>query len=1329
MRMLAVPLLGLRFIKSAPGEHWITIHPHGTGANAAGENVKGRHVLIDGDGRIVGGAVPKTAQGKHITSWWKEQAQSEPKLHEHLRGHGVAFTHHPAGHLQTGHGFREGKNKWGKPEAEYGHVKVLASANAPDGYMGLDSAFADKDRIKALGAKFGPQIGLQTKAWYLPIDKLPKLLKEMPHAEVTAKAVSRYEDWAQSQTDTTQLAHIKKVENAATEQAQRAETVQPFQLPAGMKREAMAHGDLHNYQKAGVQFLLDQKRAILGHGVGLGKTLESITAARAAQEKGAGRFLILCPSSRKYGWQDEIQKFSDASSVVLDASLTPKQQQARWAQIEAEQPHFVITNYETLQKPELAEKLHALAPNVIADEAHRVKNSKAKTTQGFQQWKDAPYAWLLTATPFPNGQPAETYTMLSHTQPGVVGSWKQFARDHVVFQEVSTPFGRVQKPIALKNVSQLREKLQRVVQIKQMTDPDVGLQLPDRRRVDVRLDMTKEQHKMYATMADQIAGEIAGMSDADFQRASAQVLVKLKRLEQIALDPDLVREPDQRTGDLSPKESWAVETITDHLSDPKNRGMVVFCDTRLPLDKIHAALKKEGITAHKITGSESPAQRQETERQFSAGQVAVVLATSAAEEGMNLQHGSHTLMHLDVPWVPKSVTQREGRVHRQGQPSPFTTHFHVAHGGTVEDTKQGTLHSKARDIDALLGTHQAEDLAVGHALNRKEVLAMLGHKDVKKSQRSSIPDAKYQAATRLLKSGPTRSETKLVEELAEQIHNIWMGWAVHAAEHVSPAIRKRWQPMFVSYADLPEEEKQKDRIEAIALLDVVRDQGFSKSGDPRIGVRLIKSKLPDHLRQKVADGTAHWVTVKEGPLEGRHLLIEGARPEKGSPSHGKILAGHGIPAHVIEKISGATQAEHVPHEATPALSQWLIEHGHTHDTTPERTLAGDSHALTLGHGHQTQTVRNRTTRGMHEETQPGHLHVGVRARGGFTLDSAFADKDALKAHGARWDADLRTWYAPDNATLERILHDRSEFPHVTVRGAATHIYEHPGEEARHHGANPETIQREQIRRQTEAQTLKALPALEGSEKQVRWATEIRQQQFTALRRIVETFLKNIVPATPAEQGDQIRQAAQDWLTEQTKESSAKWWIDHRDHITNYEWMIKNDLRSYVRKHLQQTIHKSHEHVGRHVNGRFVPPGHRDAAQGDLHRWRQGMQRIGFLSPTRTRVANTAPDGLDVVGEETPASPPRPFPFDVPNQVEAPTSMAASQAQAHRQPLTSAEREAVRRRFQSVRGRHSSMSFARDKDGLYCHTHRARSKSYPSVDAIPRDVVEFIGSTG
>lgn len=45
------------------------------------------------------------------------------------------------------------------------------------------------------------------------------------------------------------------------------------------------------------------------------------------------------------------------------------------------------------------------------------------------------------------------------------------------------------------------------------------------------------------------------------------------------------------------------------------------------------------------------------------------------------------------------------------------------------------------------------------------------------------------------------------------------------------------------------------------------------------------------------------------------------------------------------------------------------------------------------------------------------------------------------------------------------------------------------------------------------------------------------------------------------------------------------------------------------------------------------------------------------------------------------------------------------------------------------GRFSGTSIGEDKNGVYCHTHRARSKSYPSKEKIPQKVVNFIKSTG
>ena len=56
-------------------------------------------------------------------------------------------------------------------------------------------------------------------------------------------------------------------------------------------------------------------------------------------------------------------------------------------------------------------------------------------------------------------------------------------------------------------------------------------------------------------------------------------------------------------------------------------------------------------------------------------------------------------------------------------------------------------------------------------------------------------------------------------------------------------------------------------------------------------------------------------------------------------------------------------------------------------------------------------------------------------------------------------------------------------------------------------------------------------------------------------------------------------------------------------------------------------------------------------------------------------------------------------------------------------LTPEERQQAKDRFGDV-----GCSFLKDKDGYYCSTHRARSKSYPSIDKIPLSDVKFIDST-
>ena len=95
---------------------------------------------------------------------------------------------------------------------------------------------------------------------------------------------------------------------------------------------------------------------------------------------------------------------------------------------------------------------------------------------------------------------------------------------------------------------------------------------------------------------------------------------------------------------------------------------VVFTEYRDTLRAAARRLDHEGITYTLFHGGTSDAERDDAINRFLTDPgVRVFLATDAASEGKNLQHGVHHLIHLDVPWNPNRYLQRNGRIDRYGQ--------------------------------------------------------------------------------------------------------------------------------------------------------------------------------------------------------------------------------------------------------------------------------------------------------------------------------------------------------------------------------------------------------------------------------------------------------------------------------------------------------------------------------------------------------------------------------------------------------------------------------------------------------------------------------------
>lgn len=151
---------------------------------------------------------------------------------------------------------------------------------------------------------------------------------------------------------------------------------------------------LLKHQSEGLTEAINRRRIILGHEMGLGKTLTSIKV----MENLGGMWWIICPKGVKISWKAELLK---------------------WKSPLVEGKNFLIMHYEKFIQ--LLTSL-PLPDHVIFDEAHKIRNPQAQRTQGAfivgqHCRKRGGATLLLTGTPQPK-DPSDWWTYAEILQPG-----------------------------------------------------------------------------------------------------------------------------------------------------------------------------------------------------------------------------------------------------------------------------------------------------------------------------------------------------------------------------------------------------------------------------------------------------------------------------------------------------------------------------------------------------------------------------------------------------------------------------------------------------------------------------------------------------------------------------------------------------------------------------------------------------------------------------------------------------------------------------------------------------------------------------------------------
>ena len=204
-----------------------------------------------------------------------------------------------------------------------------------------------------------------------------------------------------------------------------------------------------------------------------------------------------------------------------------------------------------------------------------------------------------------------------------------------------------------------------------------------------------------------------------------------------ALDMRLV---DRSAQPRETKISRAAELIHEAWEKGRDRRLtqLVFCDLSTPgsgrfnvYDDLRDRLIVKGIPQKEIAyihDAGTDAQKKTLFDAVNAGRVRILLgSTEKMGAGTNIQKRLVALHHLDAPWRPRDIEQREGRILRQGNDNPIVRIYRYVTEGSFDAYMWQCLETKARFINQVMNgsvtVREAEDLE-GGALTYAEVKAI-----------------------------------------------------------------------------------------------------------------------------------------------------------------------------------------------------------------------------------------------------------------------------------------------------------------------------------------------------------------------------------------------------------------------------------------------------------------------------------------------------------------------------------------------------------------------------------------------------------------------------
>ena len=450
----------------------------------------------------------------------------------------------------------------------------------------------------------------------------------------------------------------------------------------------------HEYQRHTTQFIIAHPEAAIFLGMGMGKTISTLTAIEALKHDyfTINKVLVIAPIRvARDTWPAEIQKWDHLKDLTVSPIIgTPKQREAATHR----QADIYTIGRENIPWLVKHHGKHWPYDMVIIDELSSFKNPQAKRFKALKKVRPQINRIVgLTGTPAPNSL-LDIWAPFRLIDNGKrLGQYITHYRDQYFLPDKRNGQVIYSWKIRPGADQAIYNNIADITVSMRTTD---YLTLPEVTHQHITVTLAPKEQKMIDTLKRDFVLELGSETiDAD---NAATLSMKLQQLAGGAIYNE------DKTGVIEVHDQ-KLKALTELVDQADGNTLLVAYWFQHERDRILSAIPNARIL-----------DTQQDFTDWNAGNIPVgLIHPASAGHGLNLQSGGHIMVWYTTPWSLELYEQVNARLYRQGQTEPVSI-IHIDTADSIDQTVHAALARKDTTQSALIAAVAAEiDKAVRQA--------------------------------------------------------------------------------------------------------------------------------------------------------------------------------------------------------------------------------------------------------------------------------------------------------------------------------------------------------------------------------------------------------------------------------------------------------------------------------------------------------------------------------------------------------------------------------------------------------------------------------------